>query len=137
MTDVLPHINASLNLVITILLISAFRAIRRGDRILHARLMKAAVAVGVLFVIGYVTATLLIGHLRFPGEGALRMVFLAILTTHTILAVAIVPLVFRSVQLALRDRLDEHRQWVRYTLPAWLYVCITGLVIHTMNTLAR
>ncbi len=131
--ELLPHINAALNLAITLLIIAAFLAVRLGDPVWHARLMKAAATVGVLFLIGYVTHTLAVGEQRFPGEGALRAIFLVILVTHIILAVAIVPLVARSIQLALRDRIDDHRRWVRFTLPVWLYVCVTGLVIYAMN----
>jgi len=131
--ELLPHLNAFFNVVITILVIAAYAAVRRGDRQRHARLMASAVAVGVLFIIGYVTLTVAVGHQRFPGEGAVRAAFLTILVTHTILAVAIVPLVARSIQLAVRDRIDEHRRWVRFTLPIWLYVCFTGLVIYGMN----
>ncbi len=137
MIELLPHINALLNAVITTLVIAAFLAVRRGDRLWHARLMKTAVAVGVLFVLGYATFTLVSGHQRFAGEGALRTAFLIILVTHTVLAVAIVPLVARSIQLALSDRIAEHRRWVRVTLPTWLYVCVTGLVIYAMNTFIR
>ena len=137
MIEHLPHINVFLNLVITILVVAAFRAVRRGDRRQHARLMKAAVTVGVLFLLGYVTHTLVAGHQRFPGNGALRSIFLTILVTHTMLAVAIVPMIARSIQLAVRDRIAEHRRWVRFTLPAWLYVCVTGLVIYTMNAIVH
>jgi uncharacterized membrane protein YozB (DUF420 family) len=137
MIELLPHINAVLNVVITILVIAAFRAIRRRDRVRHARLMLAAVAIGVLFIAGYVTVTVATGHQRLPGEGLLRTVFLVILITHISLAVTIVPLIGRSIQLAARGRLDEHRRWVRFTLPAWLYVCVTGLVIYATNTLVN
>lgn len=137
MIEQLPHINALFNLLITILVVAGYLAVRRGNRQRHARLMMAAATVGVFFLVGYVTYTMLVGHQRFPGEGALRAVFLTILVTHTILAVAIVPLVARSVQLAVRNRIDEHRRWVRFTLPIWLYVCVTGLVIYAMNSLVQ
>jgi putative membrane protein len=132
--ELLPHINAVLNAVVTVLVVAAFLAVRRGDRVMHARLMKSAVGVGVFFAVGYVTLTVATGHQRFPGRGTLRTLFLTILVTHIILAVAIVPMIARSIQLAVRDRIDEHRRWVRFTLPAWLYVCVTGLVIYGMNT---
>ncbi len=135
MLEILPQVNAFLNVVITALVIAAFLAVRRGDRQRHARLMKAAVAVGVLFLIGYGTVTAEAGHQRFPGEGWLRVLFLTILIPHTILAVALVPMIGRTILLAIRNRIDEHRRWARYTLPAWLFVCITGIMIYSMITL--
>jgi putative membrane protein len=119
------------------LLIGAFVAIRRGNRELHPRLMLSALAFGIGFLILYVVQVALTGHRRFPGDDAVRTLFLAILATHTTLAVLAVPLVLRSVHLAARARFAEHRRLVRITYPVWLYVSLSGVVIYWMNNHLR
>jgi putative membrane protein len=135
--DLLPHLSAALNGVMFALLIAGFAAIRRGRRDLHPRLMLSALALGVAFLILYVVQYSLTGHRRFPGDDAVRTLFLAILTTHTMLAVVAVPLILRSVYLAARARFPEHRRLVRFTYPIWLYVSFTGLVIYWMSNHLR
>ena len=137
MIDVLPHINAVLNLSIFIVLLAAWRAIRRGDRVLHPRLMKTAVGLGVVFLIGYGTQTGLLGHQRFPGDDWVRTLFVVILGTHTPLAVVLVPMVVRTIFLAMKVRHDEHRRIAPWTLAIWLYVASTGVVIYWMNNHLR
>jgi protoheme IX farnesyltransferase len=135
--ELLPHVNGALNAAITALLIAALVAIRRGRRETHRRLMLTAVTLGTLFVILYVVQTSLAGHRRFPGDDWVRTFFLVVLTTHTVLAVAVVPLVARTLQLALRERFAAHRRIVRITYPVWLYVAVTGLFIYAMNNFVR
>ncbi len=135
--DLLPHVNGALNAAITVLLIAALVAIRRGRRETHRRLMLSAVSLGTLFIVLYVVQTSLSGHRRFPGDDWVRTLFLCILATHTVLAVAVVPLVARTLQLALRERFAEHRRIVRVTYPVWLYVALTGLFIYWMNNFVR
>jgi putative membrane protein len=135
--ELLPHVNGALNAAITGLLIAALVAIRRGRRETHRRLMLSAVSLGTLFIVLYVVQTSLVGHRRFPGDDWVRTLFLCILTTHTVLAVAVVPLVARTLQLALRERFAEHRRIVRVTYPVWLYVALTGLFIYWMNNFGR
>ena len=113
--ELLPHVNGGLNAVVALLLLAAFAAIRRGNRVLHARLMISAVGVGFLFLSLYVLAFFVIGHRRFPGNDWVRALFLAILGTHELCAVIVVPLIIRTVYLARRERFDEHRRIVRYT----------------------
>ena len=137
MLELLPHLNASFNAAITVLIIGAFGAIRRGKRELHPKLMKTAIVFGALFLIFYVVQFTLLGHRRFPGDDWVRTVFLVILTTHTILAVVVVPLVLRTFFLATRGRFSEHRHLARITFPIWLYVAITGLVVYAMNNHLR
>jgi uncharacterized membrane protein YozB (DUF420 family) len=98
---------------------------------------RSPVSLGALFVLLYVLQTSLAGHRRFPGDDWLRTFFLAVLTTHTVLAVAVVPLVARTLQLALSERFAEHRRLVRITYPVWLYVALTGLFIYWMNNFVR
>ncbi len=126
----LPHFGAVCNLLVTLLIIWAFVAIRRGDRELHPRLMKVALGVGAVFLISYLVQIQTIGHGKGPEQGWLRPLFLTILVTHTLAAVAVVPLVLRAAYLAIRERLAEHRRLVRFAYPVWLYVGVTGVVIY-------
>jgi putative membrane protein len=135
--SLLPHLNGALNGLIAALLIAGFVAIRRGDRRLHPRLMVSAVCVGALFLVLYVAQVALIGHQRFPGDDLVRDVFLVVLTTHTALALVVIPLVLRAVYLGTRRRFPEHRRLVRVTYPVWLYVSLTGVVIYWMNNHLR
>jgi putative membrane protein len=130
--ELLPSVNAALNATCAILLVLGWRAIRRGRRDTHRALMLAACATSVLFLVSYLARVALTGTHRFPGDGALRAVYLAILATHTVLAAVVVPLVLRTVWLALQSRVAEHRRLARLTLPIWLYVSVTGVVVYVM-----
>jgi putative membrane protein len=129
----LPRTLAVLNVISAILLVTALVAIRRGNRDRHKNLMLVNLAVSVGFLVVYVTQQLLLGHRRFPGDDWVRTLFLTILTTHTILAVSLVPLVLRTVFLAAKERFSEHRKIARITFPIWLYISVTGVVIYWMN----
>lgn len=128
----LPAINASLNAASAVCLIAGFRLIKAKRIAAHRTAMIAALVCSTLFLISYLTYHAQVGSVRFPGHGITRLVYLTILGTHTVLAIAIVPLVIRTVWLAAR-RLDEaHRRIARVTLPLWLYVSVTGVVIYWM-----
>ena len=127
-TPALPILNG-LNIV---LLLTALGAIRRGQRERHRRLMLVNLGVSALFLVLYVTQIATVGHKRFPGDDWVRTVFLGILLTHTTLAVCLVPLVLRTVSLAVKERFAEHRRIARITFPVWLYVSVTGIVIYWM-----
>lgn len=137
MAEALPHVLLAFNAITVALLLSALTAIRSGRRDLHKRLMLGAVLVGVLFVAAYILQTSLVGHRRFPGDDWVRTFFLVLLATHTVLAVAVVPLVFRALYLGLKSRFSEHRRIVRFAFPIWLYVAVTGAVIYWMNNHLR
>lgn len=132
LADLLPSLNAALNATSAVLLVLGFRAIRAGRRERHRALMLAAVASSVLFLASYLTRIALTGTHRFPGEGALRAAYLAILASHTLLAALAGPLVLRTLFLALRERFPDHRRIARWTLPVWLYVSVTGVVVYVM-----
>jgi putative membrane protein len=140
LAELLPTVNAALNLVSATLLFAGWRAIRRGDRERHRQLMLAAVSSSALFLVSYLTRVALTGTHRFPDDGALRAVYLVVLLTHTVLAAAAAsllappppPLVLRTVFLSLRDRIGEHRRIARWTLPIWMYVSVTGVVVYVM-----
>jgi putative membrane protein len=132
LADTLPTVNAALNALAFVLLALGFAAIRRGARERHRRLMLAACATSALFLATYLTRVALTGTHRFPGGGALRAAYLAILGSHTLLAAVALPLVLRTLFLALRDRFPDHRRIARATLPIWLYVSVTGVVVYVL-----
>jgi len=130
--EILPTLLAGLNAASVVLLISALVAIRRGRRERHKTLMLVNLGVSFLFLVVYVAQMALVGHKRFPGDDWVRTVFLVILTSHTLLAVSLVPLVLRTVFLAFKERFADHRRIARVTFPVWLYVSLTGVVIYWM-----
>ncbi len=128
----LPTVNAALNALAFVLLTLGYAAIRRGARERHRRLMLAACAASALFLVSYLTRVALTGTHRFPAAGALRAAYLAILGSHTLLAALVLPLVLRALFLALRARFPAHRRIARATLPVWLYVSVTGVVVYVL-----
>lgn len=135
--QLLPHLNMGLNALIALLLIAGWVAIRRGKRTLHPRLMVSAVLTGVVFLGTYALQVWLTGHKRFPGDDWVRTAFLAMLLSHTILAVAVPPLVGRTLYLAVKGRLDEHKPLARVTFAVWLYVALTGVLVYWANNHLR
>jgi uncharacterized membrane protein YozB (DUF420 family) len=130
MTAILPAVNAALNALSACLLIGGFACIRRGRRAAHQRCMLAAFLVSVLFLASYLTLRYFAGMTRFEGQGWIRPVYFTILLSHTVLAAGIVPLAIVTVVRALREEHVRHVQIARWTLPLWLYVSITGVVIY-------
>ena len=132
LTPHLPTVNACLNGASALLLLAGYLLIRRKNVALHRACMGAAFTLSVLFLVSYLYYHALHGATRFPGAGGARAAYLAILVSHTTLAVAIVPLALRTLTLALRGRFDAHRRIARWTLPLWLYVSVTGVVVYWM-----
>ena len=128
----LPTLNAVLNATSALLLLWGWRLIRRGRREAHRRVMIAALCSSSLFLASYLVYHAQVGSVRFQGQGPVRTLYFAILISHTILAVAIVPLVLVTVTRALRERFDQHRRIARVTLPLWAYVSVTGVVVYWM-----
>ena len=128
----LPTLNALLNTTCTALLIAAFVQVKRGNVDAHRRLILMAVTTSVLFLISYLTYHAQIGSRHFTGEGWIRPVYFAILISHTVLAAVIVPLVIITLRRGLRIDVDRHRAIARITLPLWLYVSVTGVVIYLL-----
>ncbi len=128
----LPAFNACLNGLSALALVAGWRAIRAGDREAHRRRMLLAVGFSCLFLVGYAARVLLTGVHRFPGSGALRASYLALLASHTLLAAACLPLVIIALALALRGRFELHKRVTRITLPVWLYVSVTGVLVYLM-----
>jgi len=128
----LPALNAALNATSALLLLTGYLLIRAGRRESHRRVMLAALACSALFLSSYLVYHWNVGSVRFRGTGAIRAVYLAILLSHTLLAVAILPLVLITASRALRGRFDAHRRIARYTLPLWGYVSVTGVIVYWM-----
>ncbi len=128
----LPTLNAVLNATSAVLLLTGWWLIRRGRRIAHRRAMLAALATSTLFLVSYLAYHFEVGSVRFTGQGPIRTVYFAILIGHTVLAVAIVPLVLVTLARALRGRFEAHRSLARITLPLWLWVSVSGVVVYWM-----
>jgi len=128
----LPALNASLNGAATVFLLAGYFFITRRQIPAHRASMLAAVATSALFLISYVIYHANAGSKPFPGIGPVRAVYFVILITHIVLAAAIVPMVLLTVSRALRGRFDRHAAIARRTLPLWLYVSVTGVVIYLM-----
>ncbi|MGO9640294.1 MAG: DUF420 domain-containing protein [Candidatus Acidiferrales bacterium] len=125
-----PAWNAVLNGASGILLLAGYAMIRRGRILAHKTAMLSAVACSAIFLVNYVVYHVRHGVIRFTGEGLIRPVYFTILISHTILAIAIVPLVIVTLIRAFRRRFARHKALARRTLPIWLYVSITGVVIY-------
>jgi uncharacterized membrane protein YozB (DUF420 family) len=129
----LPALNASLNGLSTVFLLLGFWFIRRKRIAAHRRCMLSAVVTSCLFLISYLTYHFSAQAVtRFTAEGWVRPVYFAILISHIILAVVIVPLVLVTLVRALRERFDQHRRIARWTWPLWMYVSVTGVIIYVM-----
>lgn len=128
----LPSLNAGLNATSALLIILGYLFIRQGAWTGHALCMCSALVTSALFLISYLTYHFFHGATPFPGHGWIRPVYFTILISHTILAVAIVPLTLVTLTRALRSQFDRHVKIARLTFPIWLYVSITGVVIYWM-----
>ena len=128
----LPALNAALNGLASVFLVTAYLLIRRGRRELHKRFMLAALATSALFLASYVTYHANAGSVPFPGRGAIRVVYFAILIPHVLLAATILPLALITTARGLTQQYDRHVRIARWTLPVWLYVSVTGVVIYLM-----
>lgn len=129
---ILPHLNATLNGTSCVLLITGFLLIRQGRVSAHRACMITAFGCSVLFLVSYLTYHSLVGSVRFQGIGLIRSLYLAILLTHTLLAAVVPFLAIMTLSRALRGRFDKHVRIARWTLPIWLYVGLTGVVVYWM-----
>jgi uncharacterized membrane protein YozB (DUF420 family) len=125
----LPALNATLNGLAALFLTVGYVQIRRGRQELHKRCMLAALVTSALFLVSYVIYHLNIGSRPFPGQGVIRIVYFAILITHVVLAAATLPLALVTATRGLKGQYSRHVRIARWTLPIWLYVSGTGVVI--------
>jgi len=132
LVHVMPAINASLNALSGVLLLTAYVLIRRKKIELHKRFMIAACVTSLVFLASYVTYHFLRGGVvsRFGGEGWVRSLYFTILISHTTLAVTIVPLAILSVRYGLKMRVAQHRRVAKWTFPLWMYVSVTGVLVY-------
>ena len=126
----LPAINAALNTTSAMLLVAGYLFIRRKMVAQHQRCMVSACATSSLFLIGYLTLRYYAGMTRFAGQGWIRPIYFTILTSHTVLAACILPLVLVTLWRALRNDIGRHVRIARWTLPLWLYVSVTGVLVY-------
>jgi uncharacterized membrane protein YozB (DUF420 family) len=132
LATILPTVNAALNGLSACLLVAGYLRIRRGDRGGHTRCMLSALGVSTLFLCSYLVLRALAGMTRFTGEGWIRPIYFTLLLSHTVLAAVIVPLALIVLAFALRGRFDRHVRIARWTLPLWLYVSVTGVMIYVL-----
>jgi uncharacterized membrane protein YozB (DUF420 family) len=132
MTQYLPSVNATLNAISAVLLVWAYVLIRRKHVAQHRRVMLVAFTTSCLFLVCYLVYHAQVGSVRFQHAGAIRTVYLTILGTHTVLAAAVPVLAIITLRRGLSARYDKHRRIARWTLPIWLYVSVTGVVVYMM-----
>ena len=130
--SLLPTVNAFLNGTSALLLVSGVLFIRRKNIQMHGMLMSLAFFTSILFLISYLTYHAFHGSTHFAGSGWIRGAYFALLVSHTILAIVIVPLAIRTIYLAIRNRIQEHERLARWTFPLWLYVSVSGVVVYWM-----
>ena len=128
----LPAVNATLNGVAGLCLLTGYILIRKGEWQAHKRCMLAAMGASSLFLISYVIYHLNAGSRPFAGSGAVRVVYFLILITHIILAATILPLALVTTARGLKSQFERHRRIARWTFPLWMYVSVTGVVIYLM-----
>lgn len=128
----LATLNAVLNSIAAVLLVIGWVAIARGQWKAHRAAMVAAFSVSAIFLVSYLTYHAIAGSVPFRGQGPVRIVYFAILISHVILAAAVPVLAVRMFFLAWKQRWEAHRRLGRITLPIWLYVSVTGVVIYAM-----
>jgi putative membrane protein len=125
----LPALNALLNSISTVLILSGYVAIRKKMFVRHMKLMLTAFVTSSLFLISYLVYHNYVGHTPFPGEGIIRPVYFFILITHIFLSAFVVPLVLTSFYFAYAGKFGKHRKVSKWTFPIWLYVSVTGVLI--------
>lgn len=128
--DALPHLNAALNTLCTAFLLTGFACIRARRIPAHRACMIGAFITSCLFLVSYLTYHAQVGTTRFTAQGWIRPLYFTLLTSHTVLAAAIVPLAIVTLRRGLRRDDQRHRRLAHWTLPVWLYVSVTGVVIY-------
>ena len=128
----LPALNASLNALASLFLLAGYVFVRRKRIAAHRACMLGALATSALFLTSYLIYHYNVGSRPFTGTGPIRLVYFAILISHVLLAIAIVPMVLVTVSRALAGRFDRHRRIARITWPLWMYVSITGVIVYVM-----
>lgn len=129
----LPHFQAALNASATLLLATGFYFIRKRNRYAHRNCMIAAFLISAVFMVSYLTYHANVGYMPFAGYGLIRPIYFTMLASHVILAAIIVPMVLVTVSYALRGNFAKHLRIARWTLPFWLYVSVSGVLIYILG----
>ncbi|MFN8543948.1 MAG: DUF420 domain-containing protein [Candidatus Binatia bacterium] len=128
----LPEVNAALNGTAALLLAAGYANIRRGKVAAHRACMSGAFVTSSVFLITYLVHHARVGSVRFQGTGVVRTVYVALLLPHVVLAAAVVPLALTTLRFAWRGRFDRHRRVARVTLPVWLFVSVSGVLVYVL-----
>jgi putative membrane protein len=128
----LPALNATLNATSTILLVTGYVLIRSGRRQAHRNVMIAALITSAMFLTSYLIYHAQVGSVPFKGTGWIRTLYFSVLIPHVILAAAIVPPILITASRGLSAKYDKHKRIARWTLPVWLYVSVTGVIVYLM-----
>ena len=128
----LPTLNACLNIITFFLLLLGFYFIKQKNIKAHKTCMIGAILIAALFLTSYVTYHSQVGSVKFTKQGWIRPVYFTILISHTMLAMTIIPLALITVYRGLKNQLDKHKKIARWTLPIWLYISVTGVIIYLM-----
>lgn len=128
----LATLNALLNATSAFLLVCGYVAIRKRNIVVHRACMVSAFSVSALFLVTYLVHHAQVGSVRFPHQGALRVVYFSLLIPHIVLAAVIIPLALFTIYRGWTQRLEAHRRVARWTLPLWLFVSSSGVIIYWM-----
>ena len=128
----LPALNATLNGISAVLLVIGYVLVRQRKLEQHRRVMIAAFSTSVLFLISYLIYHASVGSKPYPGQGSIRTLYFFVLITHIVLAALVPPMAIVTLVRGLRERYDAHRRLARWTLPIWLYVSVTGVIVYVM-----
>jgi putative membrane protein len=128
----LPPIYATINAITVLLLIVAVWAIKNKKRILHERLMKAAIICSIVFLILYLAHHMTSDSTKFEGEGTIKHIYLFILLSHILLSIIVIPFVLITYVRAITNDFERHKKIARFTFPLWLYVAVSGVVVYIM-----
>jgi len=129
----LPHFQAMLNTAATLMLASGYYFIRGAKPDLHRNCMATALVISSVFMVSYLTYHAHVGYMPFAGQGIIRPFYFTLLASHVILATVIVPLVLTTVYFAIKADFNRHPRLARWTLPLWLYVSVSGVVIYLLG----
>ena len=130
--SLLPTVNATLNAISGIFLLTGYVFIRRRQINAHRNAMLGAFTSSTLFLISYLVYHANVGSRPFTGQGSIRVVYFVILVSHVILAAAILPMAVSTLSRGLRGRYVEHKRIAKWTFPTWMYVSVTGVIVYLM-----
>jgi len=128
----LPPIYASINALTAFVLVFAFWAIKNKNRVLHERLVKFAIVLSILFLMGYMAYHMTSDSTKFGGVGIIKYVYYFVLLTHILLSIVVIPFVLITYVGAITNNFERHKKIARITFPLWLYVAVSGVLVYIM-----